>query len=508
LLNDSYDQCSHYQVNNNSNNSRIQSHVKISSPLISIPSLTKGVSSTSSTSVWYPSCLGIVNSSEPSFVPTSSELHDSSVMNECSSYLQTMDANYHPLLKDTPRSTSLYLNPNLPTSSSSVMHPSNLVLQNVHDSPSHGDSSCNSNTSIVSTPVPATVNTTSPVINNNSDSASQLSLHTDNPSQSIPPFCHNSQQNSKLHLVYNQPHSSFGSPVVCSLSESSSLNLCGNMLNTTTKSTSNPSNSCLPFNFDKNNSSFLNDNGINNHLYSLTSSIHDSQYHQNIRQQIKAPLIVPPSLLPSLPSLSNHPYPQLTNEHLMNTTTSHTQMMMNSTSINQSNPTDFIETESIKTERGESEGGGSSESEVSGDYGGVRTSDNLRSANNHNSNNNNTYSTASNTNNGSFELINNELLTNKKYDCNIDEIPDDDYLTGDDTDGDDCTDSTVDDEEDTDYDEVDEYDDDDDDTENDIDDPDRDFDDEDREDDELSGGGCGVTSIGGAGGRDILEISE
>ncbi|CAH8504770.1 unnamed protein product [Schistosoma intercalatum] len=508
LLNDSYDQCSHYQVNNNNNNSRIQSHVKISSPLISIPSLTKGVSSTSSTSVWYPSCLGIVNSSEPSFVPTSSELHDSSVMNECSSYLQIMDANYHPLLKDTPRSTSVYLNPNLPTSSSSVMHPSNLVLPNVHDSPSHGDSSCNSNTSIVSTPVSATVNTTSPVINNNSDSASQLSLHTDNPSHSIPSFCHNSQQNSKLHLVYNQPHSSFGSPVVCSLSESSSLNLCGNMLNTTTKSTSNPSNSCLPFNFVKNTSSFLNDNGINNHLYSLTSSIHDSQYHQNIRQQIKAPLIVSPSLLPSLPSLSNHRYPQLTNEHLMNTATSHTQMMMNSTSINQSNPTDFIETESIKTERGESEGGGSSESEVSYDYGGVRTSDNLKSANNHNSNNN-TYSTASNTNNGSFKLINNELLTNKKYDCNIDEIPDDDYLTGDDTDGDDCTDSTLDDEEDTDYDEVDEYDDDDDDdTENDIDDPDRDFDDEDREDDELSGGGCGITSIGGAGGRDILEISE
>ncbi|CAH8521167.1 unnamed protein product [Schistosoma rodhaini] len=516
MLNHSYDQCSHYQVSNNNNNSRIHPYVKTSSPLISIPSLTTGVSPTSSASVWYPSCHGIVNSSEPSFLPTSSELHDSPVMNECSSYLQIMDANYHTLIKSTPQSTSVYLNPNLPTSSSSVMHPSNIVLQNVESSPSHGDSSCNRNTSIVPTPGSATVNTTSPVINNNSDSASQLSLHTDNLSQSITSFCHHSQQNSKLHLVYNQPHSNFCSPVVCSLPESSSLNLCGNMLNTTTKSTSNPSNSCLPFNFDKNNSCFLNDNGINNHLYSLTSSVHDNHYHQNIPQQIKAPLIVPP-LLPSLPSLSNHPYPQFTNEHLMNTTTSHTQMMVNSTSvivgstnsINQSNPTDFIDTESVEKDRGESEGGGSSESEVSCGYGGVRTGDNLRSADNHSSNNN-TYSTTNNTNNGSFGLMNNELLTNKKYGCHIDEIPDDDYLTGDDTDGDDCTDSILDDEEDTDYDEVDEYDnDDDDDTENDIDDPDRNFDDEeDREDDELSGDGCGITSIGGAGGRDILELSE
>ncbi|CAH8290239.1 unnamed protein product [Schistosoma turkestanicum] len=175
LLNHSYDQLSHYQANNSS---RIHSRHKTSSPLTSLSSLTTGVSSTSISGIWYPSCLELVNSSKSSFLPTSSELHDSSVMNECSSYLQIMDTNYHPLIKDTPQSTSVYLNSNLATLSSSVLRPSSIVLQNVNESVSHSNNTCISNTSIGPNPGSAAVNTTS--VMNNNDNTSQLPLHTDN----------------------------------------------------------------------------------------------------------------------------------------------------------------------------------------------------------------------------------------------------------------------------------------------------------------------------------------
>ncbi|KAK4469500.1 hypothetical protein MN116_007046 [Schistosoma mekongi] len=497
LLNHSYEPLSQYQLNNNiisDNSSRICSHVETSS---STP-IPQGVSSALSTGIWYPSSLGTFNSCEPSFRPSLSESHDSSVMNECSSFFQIMDTNYHPVVKDGPQSTSLYLNSKLTLSSS--MHQPNIVPQCVN----HNHYICSNNTSVPN------VNTT-PVISNNSNNrsgggnTSRLSIYTDNPSLSaIPPISHQSQQNTRLQLIYNQPQSNFCSPVP-------SLDLSEILLHPATNtSTSNPSNSCIPFSFDKNNNPcFLNDsNNINNHSYSSASSVNDSHYRPSIRQQIKTPLLPsPPPLM--LAPVSSYLYPHYSNDLLINTTETHTRIMMNSTSVktgstvsmSQSNPTDLIDPESIKTNRGGSEdSGGSSESEISVDYNSVRrTADHLTSINTSNRNNN--------VNNGSFPLMNNELLKNKKYDCIVNEIVDDDYLT-DDTDVDDCIDSIVAAADDDDYDEVDEYDDDDeddddddDDSQNDIDDADRDYD---GEDDALSGGGVNVLGNG----RDILDMSE
>ncbi|KAH8860705.1 Steroidogenic factor 1 [Schistosoma japonicum] len=499
LSNHSYEPLSQYQLNNNiirDNSSRIHSHIETSS---STP-IPPGVSSALSTGIWYPSSLGTFSSSEPSFRPSLSESHDSSVMNQCSSYFQIMDTNYHPVVKDSPQSTSLYLN-SKPTSLSSSMHQPNILPQCVN----HSHYICSNNTSIPNTNTTAVI---SNISNNNpsggDDITSRLSMYTDNPSLSaISSIPHQSQQNTGLQLIYDQPQSNFCSPVP-------SLDLSENLLNTATNTPiSNPSNSCIPFSFDKNNiSCFFNDNSsINNHSYSLNSSINDSHYRPSIRQQIKTPLLPPPPPF-MLTTVSGCLYPHYSNDLLINTTETHTRIMMNSTSvkagstvsISQPNPTDLIDPESIKTNRsGSEDSGGSSESEISVDYNSVRrTADHLLSINT--SNRNNTV------NNGSFPLMNNELLKNKKYDCNINEIVDDDYLT-DDSDVDDCIDSILadDDEDDGDYDEMDEYDDDedddDDDSQNDIDDVDREYA---GEDDALSAGG--VTVLGG--GRDILDMSE
>nr|CAH8842172.1 unnamed protein product [Trichobilharzia regenti] len=486
-----------YQFNNNNNIHGAHSRAN-TSPLSSAAEVS---------GEWYPSSFGVVNSSEQSYhpllevaaasAPSSSSVvcnsSSSTKVSECSSYLQVMGTNYHPALKDIAQSTGVYSNNSCITpSSSSFLHTSSIGSQGVVT----GGTAAIDTTSLAST-----------------SNASRQFLSSNNPILPPPPPLHHQQQqqqqrqqNSRSHLNYSRSQSSGLCSSVACCSPEPNLNLSGNMLNTTNASTSN---TCLSFNFDKNTACLPSENTVvSNHSYASTSSMNDIHYQtlqQQKQQHIKMPILLPP------PSLTSYRLPShYSGDPIMNTSKTHIGMISSTSVTNgslsfmqQSNPSDFIDTQLMKKDRGESDGGGgSSESEVSNDYfsaarrGGSSSSfqfDNININNN----------TNPPTMDRNFALMNNELLTSKKYDCNNnnnnnDGTGEDDYLTGDDSDLDDGVDSVDDDYDDEDLDEY--YDDD---SYNDTDDPDGDYDEQEGEEDEFSCGGGG-----GPGGVDILDMSE
>ncbi|VDQ03363.1 unnamed protein product, partial [Trichobilharzia regenti] len=409
-----------YQFNNNNNIHGAHSRAN-TSPLSSAAEVS---------GEWYPSSFGVVNSSEQSYhpllevaaasAPSSSSVvcnsSSSTKVSECSSYLQVMGTNYHPALKDIAQSTGVYSNNSCITpSSSSFLHTSSIGSQGVVT----GGTAAIDTTSLAST-----------------SNASRQFLSSNNPILPPPPPLHHQQQqqqqrqqNSRSHLNYSRSQSSGLCSSVACCSPEPNLNLSGNMLNTTNASTSN---TCLSFNFDKNTACLPSENTVvSNHSYASTSSMNDIHYQtlqQQKQQHIKMPILLPP------PSLTSYRLPShYSGDPIMNTSKTHIGMISSTSVTNgslsfmqQSNPSDFIDTQLMKKDRGESDGGGgSSESEVSNDYFSAarreyETESNLIGNNSShihaNSNNNNRTATPNNptttTTNNNNNSDNNEALYN------------------------------------------------------------------------------------------------